>query len=156
MKKFTQISFVFFLGIVVAIFGYGFLFNANNSLDQYIPVVQKSITTKPILKQKNVSSSTTITTTSPTNSTTPVIPTPTSASSSGFTANEVAQHSSQNDCYIIISNKVYYVTSYVDSHPGGVRRIVSGCGTDATSSFTSIHNQSAWNILAKFYIGDLK
>eukprot|EP00270_Netrium_digitus_P016162 TRINITY_DN5764_c0_g1_i1.p1 TRINITY_DN5764_c0_g1~~TRINITY_DN5764_c0_g1_i1.p1 ORF type:complete len:133 (-),score=30.97 TRINITY_DN5764_c0_g1_i1:173-571(-) len=32
---------------------------------------------------------------------------------------EVAQHSARNDCWIIIKQKVYDVSMYVDEHPGG-------------------------------------
>jgi len=74
---------------------------------------------------------------------------------SSFTPDQVAQHHRASDCYMIISGKVYDVTSYVNQHPGGVDNIVSGCGTDATDLFAQIHSQRAYDLLPHFYIGDL-
>ena len=54
-----------------------------------------------------------------------------------FSLTEVSRHNSRLDCYMIISGKVYNVTSYVDSHPGG-DTILNGCGKDATASFQSV------------------
>ena len=45
----------------------------------------------------------------------------------GYTLQEIAKHSSHDDCWIIIRNKVYDVTSFVDKHPGGPL-IYSGAG----------------------------
>ncbi len=36
-----------------------------------------------------------------------------------FTREEVAKHASDNDCWIIINNKVYNVSTWADIHPGG-------------------------------------
>ena len=74
-----------------------------------------------------------------------------------LTLQEVAKHNSQSDCWLIIENKIYGVTNYLNSHPGGVSAIVSYCGKDATQAFnvTMPHSQNAHNILVGFYIGDL-
>jgi len=73
-----------------------------------------------------------------------------------LTASEVAKHSSASDCWMIVSGKVYNVTSYAGSHPGGVGTIYSYCGKDGTSVFYGLpHSQNAANILASYYIGDL-
>jgi hypothetical protein len=71
-----------------------------------------------------------------------------------FTADQVAQHNSASDCYIIINGKVYDARSYINQHPGGMEAIVSGCGTDATDMFAQIHSQSVYSILSPFYVGD--
>lgn len=36
-----------------------------------------------------------------------------------FTKEEVAKHDTEDDCWMIIHNKVYDVTEYVGEHPGG-------------------------------------
>lgn len=51
-----------------------------------------------------------------------------------ITAKEVAQHNSSNDCWTIIEDKVYDLTSYVSRHPGG-QEILRACGSDGTSLF---------------------
>ena len=33
--------------------------------------------------------------------------------------NEIAKHNSASDCWMIINNKVYDITPYINSHPGG-------------------------------------
>jgi cytochrome b involved in lipid metabolism len=35
-----------------------------------------------------------------------------------YTRDEVAQHASRKDCWIIINGKVYDVTLYLEEHPG--------------------------------------
>lgn len=72
----------------------------------------------------------------------------------GFTAAEVAAHNSASDCWLILDGKVYEVTDFIPSHPGG-KAILKGCGKDATQMFSS-HPESAKALKEKFYIGDLK
>ena len=47
----------------------------------------------------------------------------------------VARHNSEEDCWIIIDDNVYDVTSYLNSHPGGVGKIMQYAGKDATKAF---------------------
>ena len=47
----------------------------------------------------------------------------------------VARHNSEEDCWIIINENVYDVTSYLNSHPGGVGKIMQYAGKDATKAF---------------------
>lgn len=72
-----------------------------------------------------------------------------------FTAEEVAKHNIKTDCYLIVSNQVYDVSSYISKHPGGVRRIVDVCGQETSQIFASIHSNFAWNLLKEYYIGDI-
>ncbi len=72
---------------------------------------------------------------------------------------EIAKHNSASDCWLLISNKVYNVTSYLGAHPGGAGAIIVHCGTDATQAFATKdigrpHSQTAANELALYYIGD--
>ena len=69
---------------------------------------------------------------------------------------EVALHNSEKDCWIIIHNKVYEVTRYLNDHPGGVEIVTDLAGKDATADYDGVgHTQEAHEILERFYIGDL-
>lgn len=77
-----------------------------------------------------------------------------------LTKDVVAKHNLGIDCWFIINDKVYDVTSYM-SHPGGRDRLLAFCGQDATSAFATKggrgnpHSQNAVNLLKNFYVGDL-
>lgn len=83
-------------------------------------------------------------------------PTPT-ASATSFTMAQVKQHASASSCWTAIDGNVYDVTSWINQHPGGPARILSLCGTDATSAFRAQHSTQARpnSVLAGFYIGKL-
>lgn len=84
-----------------------------------------------------------------------------------FTAEEVKKHDSKADCWTIISDSVYDITSYIPRHPGG-DEILRACGEDATTLFTqrqtsdgesvgsgSPHSNNAQEQLNKLKIGTL-
>ena len=72
-----------------------------------------------------------------------------------YTLAEVEKHNSQEDVWIIINNKVYDCTEYLELHPGGVDSIMINGGADATEDFVAIHSTKATKMLEKYYIGDL-
>jgi cytochrome b involved in lipid metabolism len=77
---------------------------------------------------------------------------------SGLTMQTVAEHNTADNCWMVINNNIYNVTDYIQNHPGG-KAIVSGCGKDATQTYNGIpysHSDYARQLLAKYYIGDLK
>jgi cytochrome b involved in lipid metabolism len=51
-----------------------------------------------------------------------------------ITLEQVALHSSEDDCWTIINGSVYDITNYIPRHPGG-DDILLACGTDGTSLF---------------------
>ena len=55
-----------------------------------------------------------------------------------FSAEQVAEHCTQDDCWIIIDGKVYDVTSYIPRHPGGAMIYVKA-GGDCTHLFVAYH-----------------
>ena len=67
----------------------------------------------------------------------------------------VATHATPTDCWTTISGRVYNLTPFIASHPGGVARIVALCGTNGTAAFTGQHagNQAALAALAPLQIG---
>lgn len=82
-------------------------------------------------------------------------------SESSFSLEEVAQHNSAQDCWIVVQGKVYNVTT-VPCHGGGASTLIlESCGTDATKLGETKpvteepHSPSAQDILDNYYIGDL-
>ncbi|GME76908.1 unnamed protein product [Ambrosiozyma monospora] len=74
-----------------------------------------------------------------------------------FTADEVAEHNTKDDLYLICDGKVYDCTEYLDEHPGGEEVILDCAGTDATEPFEDIgHSEDAREVLAGLYVGELK
>jgi len=58
---------------------------------------------------------------------------------------EVAQHSAQDDCWVVADGHVLDVTAFIASHPGGVDKIMTlSAGSTAAFSFASHfkHTQS--------------
>jgi cytochrome b involved in lipid metabolism len=77
-----------------------------------------------------------------------------------LTITEVARHSTPQDCFIIVSGKVYSVSGYLDVHPGSAGAITPFCGKDATTAFDTkggkgSHSSRAEQDLAAFYVGSL-
>jgi len=82
--------------------------------------------------------------------------------SSLLTRELVAQHNTKKDCWMIMDNGVYAISAYFGMHPGGDAIIVPYCGADGTQAFStkgkknpSDHSKFAYDLLSKYYIGDL-
>jgi len=80
---------------------------------------------------------------------------PAAKSDKRITAAEVRKHNKEEDVWIIVNNKVYDCTEYLDLHPGGADSILINAGEDSTEDFVAIHSTKATKMLDKFYIGDL-
>ncbi|KAG5889927.1 hypothetical protein JTB14_010077 [Gonioctena quinquepunctata] len=73
-----------------------------------------------------------------------------------ITMKEVSLHDDASDCWIIIYDRVYDVTDFLDEHPGGADIILECAGREASSAFRgSGHSPQAVRALDKFYIGEL-
>lgn len=170
MKNITLLALGIFIGAVVIIYIFGIMDGGrmpNNFINPPIagnatPFPSSAIPadspdpTKIVNPTSSVKpSSTPAATKTPSLSVTST-PTPTPTNSApALTRAEVARHTSRNDCYLIINNKVYNVSSYIDSHPGGAQRILDYCGNEATGIFASIHSNYAWDLLGNYFIGNL-
>ncbi|EEU34801.1 uncharacterized protein NECHADRAFT_39634 [Fusarium vanettenii 77-13-4] len=73
-----------------------------------------------------------------------------------FTINEVSQHKTRDDCYIIIRDKVYNVSKFLDEHPGGDDVIMDMAGEDTTEAFDDVgHSEEANEMLAAIFVGEI-
>lgn len=80
---------------------------------------------------------------------------------------EIAKHNKSSNCFMLISGKVYDITNFFGSHPGGNATMAATCGTDATDAYmtkdpnaTSMaggrnHSSRARNMLTDYYLGTL-
>ena len=64
-----------------------------------------------------------------------------------ITREEVTRHSTAEDCWIVIGDRVYDVTSWLADHPGKAAPILKLAGQDATIAFWKFHAQE---ILAEY------
>ncbi|AET39407.1 cytochrome b5-like heme/steroid binding domain-containing protein Ecym_4346 [Eremothecium cymbalariae DBVPG len=51
---------------------------------------------------------------------------------------EVRRHTSADDCWFIIHNKVYDITNLLSTHPGGAKTLLKYAGRDATLPFDDV------------------
>uniref|UniRef100_A0A3B3TQU2 Cytochrome b5 type B n=1 Tax=Poecilia latipinna TaxID=48699 RepID=A0A3B3TQU2_9TELE len=73
-----------------------------------------------------------------------------------YTLEEVRMHNMSNDTWLIIHNKIYDITSFLEEHPGGEEVLLEQGGSDATESFEDVgHSTDAREMLQQFYIGEL-
>lgn len=78
----------------------------------------------------------------------------------GIMISEIAQHATEDDCWMAVEGNVYDVTDFISQHPGG-DEILAGCGTDATELFNNrpdnrgAHSSTARALLAQYLIGEL-
>ena len=73
-----------------------------------------------------------------------------------FTLGEVKKHNKKNDAWTIIENKVYDISTWIPTHPGG-DVILKAVGKNGTRLFKSVNHPSfvKENVLPKYYIGNL-
>ena len=84
--------------------------------------------------------------------------TPAATVKKGPTLSDVATHKDSNNCWLVISSKVYNVTSFIGSHPGGKSQITSRCGKDVTTAFNGgvyKHSSYAKGLLPTYFVGNL-
>ena len=68
----------------------------------------------------------------------------------------MAAHSSREDVWMSIHNKVYNISKYLDDHPGGEEVLMDRAGKDATEDYEDVgHSNEARKQLNKFEVGEL-
>ncbi|KAL1610674.1 hypothetical protein SLS60_002344 [Paraconiothyrium brasiliense] len=74
-----------------------------------------------------------------------------------FTYSDVSEHNTKKDLYIVVHDKVYNASSFVDEHPGGEEVLLDVGGQDSTEAFEDVgHSDEAREILEGLLVGKLK
>nr|XP_057945179.1 cytochrome b5 isoform X2 [Doryrhamphus excisus] len=73
-----------------------------------------------------------------------------------YTLEDIRVHNMSTDTWLILHDKVYDITSFIEEHPGGEEVLLEQAGSDATESFEDVgHSSDAREMLQQFYIGEL-
>ncbi|MCJ1388312.1 hypothetical protein MMC18_001158 [Xylographa bjoerkii] len=73
-----------------------------------------------------------------------------------YSQEEISQHHTKSDLWLVIHGKVYDVSRYIEDHPGGVDALVEVAGTDATTSYEDVgHSEDSREIMEQFLVGYL-
>ncbi|XP_037077597.1 cytochrome b5-like isoform X1 [Pollicipes pollicipes] len=75
-----------------------------------------------------------------------------------FSLKEVEQHvgEQKKDVWIVIHDRVYNVTGFLDEHPGGEEVLKDMAGKVATENFEDVgHSTDARELMRKYEIGEL-
>ncbi|CAG7950219.1 unnamed protein product [Penicillium salamii] len=74
-----------------------------------------------------------------------------------LTFQEIAEHNTKKDLYLIVHDKVYDCSSFVDEHPGGEEVLLDVGGQDSTEAFEDVgHSDEAREILDAMLVGTVK
>ncbi|XP_054469174.1 cytochrome b5 isoform X2 [Anoplopoma fimbria] len=73
-----------------------------------------------------------------------------------YTLEEIRVHNMSTDTWLIIKDKVYDITGFLEEHPGGEEVLIEQAGSDATESFEDVgHSTDAREMLQQYYVGEL-
>jgi len=73
-----------------------------------------------------------------------------------FRLSEVKTKNDAKETYIVIHNKVYDVTKFLEEHPGGEEVLLEQAGGDASEAFEDVgHSSDARELMKDYYIGEV-
>uniref|UniRef100_A0A6I8SCN8 Cytochrome b5 type B (outer mitochondrial membrane) n=1 Tax=Xenopus tropicalis TaxID=8364 RepID=A0A6I8SCN8_XENTR len=73
-----------------------------------------------------------------------------------YTLEDVRKRNTAKEIWLVIHDRVYDITKFVEEHPGGEEVLFEQAGADATESFEDVgHSIDAREMLNQYYIGDL-
>ncbi|KAL0242257.1 hypothetical protein I308_105886 [Cryptococcus tetragattii IND107] len=74
-----------------------------------------------------------------------------------YTFETLAQHNTREELWMLLHDKVYDVTAFMDEHPGGDEVLLEEAGRDATEAFEDVgHSDEARDMLKKMYLGEFQ
>lgn len=72
-----------------------------------------------------------------------------------WSACQKIQLNHRENAHVAYCGRVYDISKFVASHPGGAEQFLLGAGKDITLTFESYHSPNVVKILEKYYVGDL-
>lgn len=73
-----------------------------------------------------------------------------------FTLKEVKGHDDSKSTFLVIYDKVYDVTKFLEEHPGGEEVLLEQAGGDATDAFEDVgHSTDARELMKDYLVGDI-
>ncbi|XP_053604937.1 cytochrome b5-like [Plodia interpunctella] len=73
-----------------------------------------------------------------------------------ITLAEVSYHDTPQDCWVVIYDRVYDITTFLEEHPGGADVMLEYAGQDASTAFRSSgHSRNTSRTLDRFLVGEL-
>lgn len=72
-----------------------------------------------------------------------------------YTWKDVQEHSTMNNCWVVVNEKVYDVTEFIKEHPGGSEAILKHAATDVTEDY-EMHSKDAQTRWKTLQIGQLQ
>ncbi|XP_078606877.1 cytochrome b5-like isoform X1 [Branchiostoma floridae x Branchiostoma japonicum] len=74
-----------------------------------------------------------------------------------FSQEEVEKHVTGTSSWLVIHDKVYDVTKFLEEHPGGEEVLLEQSGKDGTEAFEDVgHSEDARDLMANYLIGELR
>ncbi|TYJ54664.1 hypothetical protein B9479_004698 [Cryptococcus floricola] len=74
-----------------------------------------------------------------------------------YTLETLAEHNDRESLWMLLHDKVYDITAFMDEHPGGDEVLVEEAGRDATEAFEDVgHSDEARDMLLKMYLGEFQ
>ncbi|KAJ5326009.1 uncharacterized protein MYU51_000849 [Penicillium brevicompactum] len=55
---------------------------------------------------------------------------------------QISEHKTPEDCWVVVNNQVWDVTDFLEEHPGGSNIILKYAGSDATKAYSEVHAPS--------------
>jgi cytochrome b involved in lipid metabolism len=78
-----------------------------------------------------------------------------SGGNSPVTFQELQMHNTEQDCWVVLHDDVYDLTSYAKDHPGGSFLVTDLAGKDGTGSFDAFHPVQLLKTVQRYRIGPL-
>ncbi|KAJ8340129.1 hypothetical protein SKAU_G00347620 [Synaphobranchus kaupii] len=73
-----------------------------------------------------------------------------------YTLEEIKSHNMCKDTWLVIHDKVYDITCFLEEHPGGEEVLLEQAGADATESFEDVgHSIDAREMLEQYLVGEV-